>query len=271
MRSGKEISLDKRLTEVVDEFGFSGNAAAALRLLLKDEEVQAAQEYANTVSIIRLGYNDHGPVHMRTVVLNALIMLRLLHLADVKTSLEKDECGSFEDSLIAVICAAMLHDLGMGVGRNDHEMFSVLLASPILDRVLTEIYNDNLNKRTMVRALTIEGIAGHMGTRPIHSLEAGVVQVADGCDMTKGRARIPIALGHSPRASHIHQYSANSIEGVIIGAGKEKPICIDVHMSSEVGFFQVEEVLLKKIADSTAKQYIELQARVGEETLKQYL
>ena len=271
MRSGKEISLDSKLVETVEEFGFSGKAAAVVRLLLADEEVQAAQEYANTVSIIRLGYNDHGPVHMRTVVLNALIMLRLLHQTEIKTSLEKDGCGDFEDSMVAVICAAMLHDLGMGVGRQDHELYSVLLASPILDRILTEVYSDNLNKRTMVRALSIEGIAGHMGARPIHSLEAGVVQVADGCDMTKGRARIPIALGHSPRASHIHQYSANSIEGVIIGKGQEKPICIDVHMSSEVGFFQVEEVLLKKIADSTAKQFIELQARVGERTIKQYL
>ena len=123
----------------------------------------------------------------------------------------------------------------------------------------------------MIRALTVEGIAGHMGARTIHSLEAGVVQVADGCDMKKGRARIPIALGHSPRASHIHQYSANSIEEVRICAGQEKPICIDVYMSSEVGFFQVEEVLLKKIADSTAKRYIELQARVGETAVKQYL
>jgi metal-dependent HD superfamily phosphatase/phosphodiesterase len=270
-RSAKEIALDNKLKEAVGEFGLSGKAAACMRLLLQDEEVQAAQEYANTVSIVRLGYNDHGPVHMRTVVLNTMIMLRLLHQAKIKTSLEQDECGDFEDSLTAVICASMLHDLGMGVGRQDHELYSVFFACPILERILAEVYGADLYKRTMVRALAVESISGHMGSRTVHSLEAGVMQVADGCDMTKGRARIPLALGHSFTTSTIHQYSANSIEEVRIGAGKEKPIRIDVFMSSEVGIFQVEEVLLKKISGSTAKQYIELYASVGEAQAKQYL
>ena len=89
--------------------------------------------------------------------------------------------------------------------------------------------------------------------------------------MTKGRARIPIALGHSPRTGHIHQYSANSIEEVRLGPGQEKPIRIDVLMSSEVGFFQIEEVLMGKIAASTAKLYIELYAQVLDQTPKRYL
>ena len=272
MRSAKELALDDKLTETVDGFRLSGKAAAVLRLLLLDDEVQAAQEYANTVSIVRMGYNDHGPVHMRTVVYNSMIMLSLLRRAEVKTSLEKGGCGDFEDSVTAVICASMLHDLGMGVGRQDHELYSAYLALPSLDRILIEAYGADLRKRVMIKALAVESISGHMGTRTIHSLEAGVVQVADGCDMTKGRARIPIALGMAPKTTgHIHQYSANSIEEVRIGKGQEKPIRIDVHMSSEVGFFQVEEVLLKKIAGSTAKSYIELYAQVREEEARQYL
>jgi metal-dependent HD superfamily phosphatase/phosphodiesterase len=110
-----------------------------------------------------------------------------------------------------------------------------------------------------------------MGNRTVYSLEAGVVQVADGCDMKKGRARIPIALHNNARAGSIHQYSANSIEEVMIDAGKEKPIRIDVLMSSEVGLFQVEEVLMGKIAVSTAKPYIELYAQVQKEDAKRYL
>jgi metal-dependent HD superfamily phosphatase/phosphodiesterase len=270
MRSTKEIALDGKLTEAVGAFGLSGKAAAALALLLKDEELQAAQEYANTVSIVRLGYNDHGPVHMRTVAMNVLIMFRLLRQAGIKTSLEKEECGDFEDSLIAALCASILHDLGMGIGRQDHEIHSVYLGLPILNRVLAEVYCGDLRKQAMIRALTLESISGHMGARAIHSLEAGVVQIADGCDMTKGRARIPLALGQA-KVGHIHQYSANSIEEVRIDAGKEKPIRIDVHMSNEAGFFQVEEVLLKKIAGSTAKPFIELYAQVLEETALQYL
>jgi len=123
----------------------------------------------------------------------------------------------------------------------------------------------------MIRALAAEGITGHMGNRIIHSLEAGIVQVADGCDMTKGRARISIQLGLASKTGHIHQYSANSIEEVKITEGKEKPIRIDVHMSNEAGFFQVEEVLLKKIAGSTAKPFIELYAQVREEESRKYL
>ena len=271
MKSGKEIALDSKLTETVNSFRLSGKAAAALKLFLQDDELQAAQEYANTVSIVRLGFNDHGPVHMRTVTMNALIMLRLLRQEDIKMSLEKDECGDFEDSLIAVVCASLLHDLGMGIGRQDHEINGIYLALPILNRILAEVYKGDVRKQAMVRALTLEGITGHMGSRTIHSLEAGVVQVADGCDMTKGRARIPLALGQTTKGGHIHQYSANSIEEVNVGAGTEKPIRIDVHMSNESGFFQVEEVLLKKIAGSTAKPFVELYAQVREETPRQYL
>jgi len=258
------------LAETTAAFGLSGKAVAALELLLHDEELQAAQEYANTVSIVRLGFNDHGPVHMRTVAMNVLVMFRLLRQAGIKTSLEKDECGDFEDSLTAVLCASILHDLGMGVGRQDHELYSVYLALPILNRILEGVYQKNIKKQAMIRALTLECISGHMGSRIIHSLEAGVVQVADGCDMTKGRARIPLALGQA-KVGHIHQYSANSIEEVRIDAGKEKPIRIDIHMSNDAGFFQVEEVLLKKIAGSTAKPFIELYAQVREETPHQYL
>jgi metal-dependent HD superfamily phosphatase/phosphodiesterase len=271
MRSSKELSVDNKLLEQVESFRLSGKALAGLKLLLMDEEIQAAQDYANIVSIVRLGYNDHGPVHMRTVALNAIIMLRLLREAGIQTSLEKDECGDFEDSLTAVIFAAMLHDLGMGVGRQDHEVHSAYMAYPIMDRLLAHIHPKNIRKRVMIRALALEGISGHMGNRTVHSLEAGVILAADGCDMTKGRSRIPLSLGQSPRAGHIHQYSANSIDEVRIGSGREKPICIEVLMSSEVGLFQVEEVLLGKISSSTAKPFIELYALMRDEEPKRYL
>jgi metal-dependent HD superfamily phosphatase/phosphodiesterase len=271
MRSPKELALDNKLTETINSLGLSGKALAAAKLLLGDEEIQAAQEYANTVSIVRLGYNDHGPVHMRTVALNAVIMLGLLKNRGIKTSLEKDECGNFEDSLCASVLASMLHDLGMGLGRQDHEFHSCYLAFPIIERILTQVYGGETRKRVMIRDLALEGIAGHMGNRSVSSLEAGVVQVADGCDMTKGRARIPIALNQAPRPGHIHQYSANSIEEVRITAGSEKPVRLDVLMSSEVGFFQVEEVLLGKISSSTAKPHIELYAQVRDEAAKRYL
>jgi metal-dependent HD superfamily phosphatase/phosphodiesterase len=271
MRSPKEISVDKKMLDAVSELAPKGTAFKAAKLLMQDEEIQAVQDYANTVSIKRLGYNDHGPVHMRTVALNAVIMLGLLRKAGIATSLEAEECGVFEDSLTGVIIAASLHDLGMSIGRQDHEIHSLYLSYPIIDRILNELYPDNIKKRVMIRSLALEGISGHMGNRTIHSLEAGVILVADGCDMKKGRARISLAMQGSPSAGDIHKYSANSIEDVIIQAGNEKPVRIEVLMSSEVGLFQVEEVLLGKVAASTAKSYIELFAIVQGNEPKRYM
>ncbi len=271
MKSPKELSLDKKLTNEVAALDLSGRALKVAELLLADEEIHAMQEYANNVSIKRLGYNDHGPVHMRKVALNAVRMMRLLREAGIKTSLETEEVGDFEEGLCGVLLASFLHDLGMTIGRQDHELHSAYLALPLIDRLVAEIYTESVQRRVVVRSIAVEGIVGHMAGRRIHSLEAGVILVADGCDMEKGRARIPMALGSEPRVGDIHKYSANSIESVTLSAGSTMPIRIDVAMSSEVGFFQVEEVLLGKIAMSTAKPYIELHASVqgGEE--KRYL
>lgn len=263
--------MDKKIISAVEELHGDAPSHQIVQRLLEDPEIHAMQEYANTVSIKRLGYNDHGPVHMRTVALNAVIMMGLLRQANIPTSLEAEEAGSFDESLSAVLLASFLHDLGMTIGRQDHELHSAYLAYPIIDRLLAEVYGTDIQKRVVVRSVAIEGIVGHMGGRKIHSLEAGIILIADGCDMEKGRARIPMALSHEPRVGDIHKYSANSIEEVRLSAGTEKPIRIDVSMSSEVGFFQVEEVLLGKIASSTAKGYIELYASVIGGEPKRYL
>jgi metal-dependent HD superfamily phosphatase/phosphodiesterase len=271
MRSPKETSLDNKIIQTIHNFSLSGRTEKAARLILEDEEIQAMQEYANTVSIKRLNYNDHGPVHMRTVALNALIMMDLLRRAGIKTSLETEETGNFEDSLTAVFCAAILHDMGMGIGRQDHELHSAYLSYPIMERVLKQVYPEDIQKQIIIRSLAIEGISGHMASRTIHSVEAGVILIADGCDMTKGRARITMALAAGPRVGDIHKYSANSIEDVRILAGREKPIRIEILMSSEVGIFQVEEVLLQKISASPAKTYVELYAMEEGKRPKRYL
>jgi metal-dependent HD superfamily phosphatase/phosphodiesterase len=271
MKSPKEVSLDTKIIDAITGLALSGKAVKAAKLLLADGEVQAMQDYANTVSIKRLGYNDHGPVHMRTVALNAVIMMGLLRKAGIQTSLETESCGVFEDSLIAVLMAAALHDMGMTVSRQDHELHSAYLAYPILDRLLKQVYAEDMQKRIILRSTILEGIIGHMGSRVIHSLEAGVILIADGCDMTKGRARIPMAMAGSPRVGDIHKYSANSIEEVRLSPGQKKPIRIEVVMSSEIGLFQVEEVLLGKISASTAKSYIELYALVQNREPKRYL
>jgi len=266
MKSPKQTALEGEILSRT-----KGVVRKAAELLLNDAEIQHLQEYANTVSIKRLGYNDHGPVHMRTVVSNALLMADLLHEAGVPLSLEKEECGSHEDSLIALCAAGMLHDIGMSVGRDDHEHSSITLALPILERILGALYPNALDRRVVVRSLIIECIVGHMATQKIHSMEAGLLLIADGSDMEKGRARIPMLLNAQSRVGDIHKYSAASIERVTIGKGERKPIRITIEMKATVGFFQVEEVLFRKINGSPVKPHVELYAGVIGKKMKCYL
>ena len=164
-----------------------------------------------------------------------------------------------------------MHDLGMMIGRQGHEEMSVRLAMPLIDITLLKFFPNDIHKRVVIKSLAIESIIGHMATRKIHSLEAGIILMADGCDMTKGRARIPMALNTHPKVGDIHKYSASAITRVKIYHGENKPIKIDVEMATEVGFFQVEEVLITKIEASTAKQFVELTAGVTGEERKHYL
>lgn len=258
MKSPKEISLNKKILKLVTPYP---QAIEFVKALMEDEELHELQEYANTVSIRRLGFNDHGPVHMREVAVNALTMLELLRKAGVKTSLEEDEAGTYEMSICAVFAAAFMHDLGMSVGRADHEKMSCIIATPILDRILSSKFQ--LHERAVIKSLTLEGISGHMATQRIYSVEAGIILIADGCDMERGRARIPLAINTEPKVGDIHKYSANSILRVKISAGEEKPIKIDVNMEADVGFFQIEEVLIPKVNSSPVKRYVELYAGVN--------
>lgn len=268
MKSLKEVSTENKILERIKNYP---DCVKLVTYLFNDEELQEMQDYANSVSIKRLGFNDHGPVHMRQVVSNAIKMLKILNEAGIKTSLEREEIGTFEDSMCAVILAGIMHDLGMTIGRQGHEEMSALLAQPIIDRTLKHVFPDNLHKRVVIKAMTTEAIVGHMSSRKIHSIEAGIILIADGCDMTKGRARIPMALNKTPRVGDIHKYSASAINRIKIHHGDQKPIRIDVEMSGDVGFFQVEEVLLTKIDSSPAKEYIELYAGVQGQESKCYL
>lgn len=266
MKSPKEIALDNKILSML-----SGRARKTAHLMLSDPEIHYLQDHANTVSIKRLGFNDHGPVHMRKVLINALVMSELLQKRRIRLNLEEEGIGTFEDSTIALIVSALLHDIGMSVGRERHEFTGAYLAMPVIDRVLAAVYQDDLEKRVVVRSTVVEGIVGHMATQKIHSLEAGLILIADGLDMEKGRARIPMLITTDARVGDIHKYSAAAIEKVSIGEGTAKPIRITIDMSATAGLFQIEEVLFTKANSSPIKPYIELLARVEGEEVKQYL
>lgn len=266
MKSPYEQNLEHELFSLL-----SGNTLEIARLISSDEEIHGWQELANAVSIRRLGYNDHGPVHMRKVAINAMRMFNILKESAIQTSIVKEDTGSEDDSRIAVLLASFLHDIGMSIGRQNHEISSFVLADRIIDRILKSVFQGQLLRQITIKSVALEGIMGHMTHHNISSLEAGIILVADGCDMEKGRSRIPMLISQESRVGDIHKYSSSSVEKVTIEKGLEKPIKIAIEMSASVGFFQVEEILIGKIMASTIKQYIELYANVVGRDVKRYL
>ena len=278
LKSPKEQQVEEKIVALISQIVTQHTNGDELpqrlwELLQNDSEIKAIQNYANTVSIIRLGFNDHGPVHMKMVCRNALRMLILLHEANIDTSLEKENSGNFTDSVCAVMLASILHDCGMTISRMDHELYSGIICHSLINNLLEKLLpkNKDVMRRIVIRSMAMEGIVGHMGTHPIHSIEAGIILIADGCDMTKGRARIPLEIPTKPTEGDIHKYSANSIEKVRIRHGEEHPLKIEVEMNSEVGLFQVEEVLMPKIQSSPAKHLVELYANIEGIGIKRYL
>ena len=173
---------------------------------------------------------------------------------------------------MALLTAGMLHDIGMSRGpRGPRARRRAGSRCPSWTGSSREVYGDDVARSVVVRSMAVECIVGHMATQKIHSLEAGLMLVADGCDMEKGRARIPMMIATESRMGDIHKYSASAIEEVRIEKGAKRPIRITIEMKATVGFFQVEEVLLHKINASPAKPFIELYAGVIDKKMKCYL
>ncbi len=227
--------------------------------LISDIEVKNLIKYANTVAIKRMGLNDHGETHSKIATRDALHILNLLS-AKIKPNIIKEKIGSFEDVKLAIMLSAYLHDIGISIERDNHEIFSVILAQPIIRRFLYRYYGDNEKKIISILPIVLEGITCHMANFEPSSVEAGIVSIADGCDMTKGRARIPFNLG----GRDIHEYSAMAIDEVSIKKGKEKPVDIIIRMSSAAGVFQVEDILLTKLNNSGLKKYVRVVSIVNE-------
>lgn len=219
-----------------------------------DVELQTLWRCANVVAIERMGYNDHGPVHVKIVANGALKMLRMLVDSGVKPSVVIDYGMAVEDAEVVVVLASIMHDLGMSIVREMHEIYGVLLAQGILHRCLPACYTPE--EATIIESEVLHAIVSHhASSRPL-TVEAGIMRVADGLDMEKGRARVPFEAGKVD----IHSVSALSIERVSIEEGEEKPITIRIEMSNPAGIFQVDNLLGAKIRGSGVERYIHVEA-----------
>ena len=222
------------------------------------QDVELLQLYrcANINAVDRARLNDHGEVHIRIVANAALRLLRLLAEAGVAPSVVTNYELTPEDAEVVVFLGACLHDIGIAVHREDHERHSLVLAYPKARQLLQGLYEEPT--LTILVAEILHVVISHRWDVGCLTLEAGVVKVADALDMSSGRSRIPFEMG----SVNIHSVSAQAVERVSIERGEERPVRITIDMNSSAGIFQVDELLRRKLMNSTLVPHVELVARV---------
>lgn len=249
----KEKELNHGLRDITSPYL---KLSSVLEFLMNDSEVNTLLAKANDNMIGRLGLTDHGRVHAKIVSLNALKLLLILE-KKVKPSVIEEREGDLEDSLIAVLISSWLHDIGCSITRKNHEVLGVVKAQSIINRILRGVYYHDHEKIAKIKSYIEEGILCHLGTYNSSTVEAGIVCIADGTDITRGRARLSYLIGNRD----IHDFSAMSIESVDLKKSRGK-IKIIVNMDNSAGIFQVEKTLVKKMESTKLRDYFKVTVKI---------
>jgi uncharacterized protein len=236
-----------------------------VRRIAADPELAQLWKCANVNAVDRSGISDHGEVHIRIVANAALRIQRLLTDAGVTPSIVTDHGLTAEDAEVIVVLAACLHDLGISVHRDEHERYSLILAYPKARQLLAGLYEEP--ELTSMVAEVLHAVIAHSAEVRCLTVEAGVLKVADALDMTRGRSRIPFEAG----LVNIHSVSALSVDSVTIEKGAERPLRIKVVLNNSAGIFQLDELLKRKLKNSTLAPYVEVEARIEGETEKRLI
>jgi uncharacterized protein len=237
---------------------------ALLEAVNADEEVRTWW-YMAQVTSERLEMSDHSWVHVQIVLNVALRLLRLLARSDVAPAMVVDHGMRNRDAEVAVGAGALLHDVGLSIHRSDHETYSLFLAERKLRDLLADVYEEP--QRTVVVSEALHAIIGHRRRGVPHTLEAGVVRVADALDMAQGRSRIPFEAGRIG----IHSLSAAAVDEVDISAGTDRPIRLEIKLNNSAGIYQVDDLLATKIRGTPLEPHVEVVAEVEGETEKRLL
>jgi hypothetical protein len=226
-----------------------------VKVLESDEEVQELLRMANIMAVGRLRYNDHGIVHARIVAGTALELLDMLVSAGVQPTMLRDGTASNIDEVkVAITMASYLHDIGNSVHRVFHEYLGAVIAKDILTRLLPDVLGYSGRRMYAIRQEVMHMIFATEYNTNCLTNECSIVKIADGLDMSEGRARVPYKLGKLD----IHSASALSIKRVEVGRGEERPVRVTVYMDDSAGIFQVEAVLLPKIKTGTLQDLVEV-------------
>ena len=225
-------------------------------------ELAALWEACNTMAVKRLGMSDHGPTHVAIVANMALKILRNLLGAGIVPSVVSDWEFENHDAEVIVFLGALLHDLGNSVHRDLHDDMGVTLARFILPDLLAEAYPDRRIRQIMMTE-TFHAMVAHDVGVSVHTVEGGVVRISDGLDMKKGRARIAFESG----TADIFKVSGMAVEAVtVLPATPDKPVRVEILMNDAAGIFQVDALLKKKIQGSRLEAYVEIIAKMTEDS-----
>ena len=209
--------------------------------------------------------SDHGEVHVRIVANAALRILRLLMDAGIEPSAVAHHDLSPEDAEIIVVLAACLHDVGIALHRDGHEQYSLIIGYSKARQLLAGLYEEPA--LTAMVAEILHAVIAHGVEARCLTIEAGAVKVADALDMTQGRSRIPFEAGQV----NIHSVSALAIDAVRIEAGEELPVRLVIELANSAGIFQVDELLKRKLMNSTLAPHVEVVAHIEGETERRLL
>jgi len=231
-----------------------------LAFLDSDPEVQTYLRAQNVNPVDRMGYNDHGAKHVSIVRERALRIYELLKDGNVTFNGAAQQGLDEADEAVIVCLAATLHDIGHVVHRDEHPYYSIPLAADLMDRILPEFYSTEDAVR--VKGETLHAILCHHTEETPLTTEAGVVRLADGLDMERGRSRIPYETGRRG----INTVSSQAIESVTLKPGEGKPILVEIGMRNAAGVYQVDELLQAKLKGSRLEEHVRIVAlNVSEE------
>jgi len=157
---------------------------------------------------------------------------------------------------VIVVLAACFHDIGIAVHRDNHEQYSLIFAYPKSRALLQDLYDEA--GRTIITSEVMHAVIAHKVSETCLTIESGVLKVADALDMAEGRTRIPFEAGKVD----IHSISALAVDAVDIEPGADRPVRIVVRLANSAGIFQVDELLRKKLKNSSIREYVEVVARI---------
>ena len=219
-----------------------------------DEEITAYLEAQNVNPVTRKKYNDHGTKHISIVRNRALCLYDLLKSGGVEFNGARQQGLDEADEAVIIGLAAVLHDIGHVVHRDDHPYDSIPLAADVLDRVLPEFYG--VGEQVRMKGEILHAILCHHTEEKPLTLEAGVVRVADALDMERGRSRIPYERG----GRGINTVSSQAIETVTLEAGDAVPVQVEIEMNNAAGVYQVDNLLKAKLRDSGLEDLVRIVA-----------